>query len=412
MTARDKPGDGSPDAQRPAPARKGAGRQHGVSIRDVARLAGVSAGTASRVLSGSTYPVSDRARRRVEEAAQRPQLRHELGRARPRHGPQRDRRGDRARHHRPLLQRGRARPAGRRRRRRARRAGRQRRPRRRQARELPHHAAQPEADRRGADRRPAPRPGRHPAGGPRRAAPARAGRAGRRRRPLRARHTARGGRRRGRGRVRRRAPGELGHRQIAFLGGPLNSTTVQDRYSGYSAALMRVGEPLDERLVVQTPLTLEGGAQAVGAPGRRRRALHGHLRRHRRGRLRRHVGAARARPAAYRATSAWWASTTSSCRRTATRRSPPSTCRPASSAWPAWRLLKADDAAVGAARPARAVRARGARARPGRRARPSRPAWRAPLRRAAPNAGHRAVSRRASVRRPQPPSDRTESDHG
>ena len=56
---------------------------------------------------------------------------------------------------------------------------------------------------------------------------------------------------------------ELGHRRVAFLGGPLNSTTVQDRYSGYSAALMRVGEPLDEHLVIQTPLTLEGGAQAI-----------------------------------------------------------------------------------------------------------------------------------------------------
>ena len=44
-------------------------RQRGASIRDVARLAGVSAGTASRVLSGSSYPVSDHARQRVEEAA-------------------------------------------------------------------------------------------------------------------------------------------------------------------------------------------------------------------------------------------------------------------------------------------------------------------------------------------------------
>ena len=55
----------------------------------------------------------------------------------------------------------------------------------------------------------------------------------------------------------------LGHRHVAFLGGPLNSTTVQDRYTGYGAALMRVGLPLDERLVVQTPLTLEGGSQAI-----------------------------------------------------------------------------------------------------------------------------------------------------
>jgi DNA-binding LacI/PurR family transcriptional regulator len=56
---------------------------------------------------------------------------------------------------------------------------------------------------------------------------------------------------------------ELGHRHIAFLGGPLNSTTVQDRYTGYCAALTRVGSPLDERLVIQTPLTLEGGSQAI-----------------------------------------------------------------------------------------------------------------------------------------------------
>jgi DNA-binding LacI/PurR family transcriptional regulator len=55
----------------------------------------------------------------------------------------------------------------------------------------------------------------------------------------------------------------LGHRRIAFLGGPLNSTTVQDRYAGYSAALTHVGAPVDERLVIQTPLTLEGGSQAV-----------------------------------------------------------------------------------------------------------------------------------------------------
>ena len=47
----------------------GVPRRHSVSIRDVARLAGVSPGTASRVLSGSSYPVSDRSRRHVEEAA-------------------------------------------------------------------------------------------------------------------------------------------------------------------------------------------------------------------------------------------------------------------------------------------------------------------------------------------------------
>ena len=44
-------------------------RRHRASIRDVARLARVSPGTASRVLSGSSYPVSDGARRRVQDAA-------------------------------------------------------------------------------------------------------------------------------------------------------------------------------------------------------------------------------------------------------------------------------------------------------------------------------------------------------
>ena len=56
---------------------------------------------------------------------------------------------------------------------------------------------------------------------------------------------------------------ELGHRRIAFLGGPLKSTTVQDRHSGYGAALMQVAAPPDERLVVQTPLTLEGGSEGA-----------------------------------------------------------------------------------------------------------------------------------------------------
>jgi len=55
----------------------------------------------------------------------------------------------------------------------------------------------------------------------------------------------------------------LGHRRIAFLGGPLNSTTVQDRYSGYGRALAHEGVPLDEQLVVPTPLTIEGGADAI-----------------------------------------------------------------------------------------------------------------------------------------------------
>ena len=41
-----------------------------VSLREVARLAGVSSGTASRVLSGSAYPVSEPTSARVREAAE------------------------------------------------------------------------------------------------------------------------------------------------------------------------------------------------------------------------------------------------------------------------------------------------------------------------------------------------------
>ena len=50
---------------------------------------------------------------------------------------------------------------------------------------------------------------------------------------------------------------------------------------------MRVGVPVDERLVVQTPLTLEGGAQAIAGLIAAERAVHRRLRRHRRGGLRR-----------------------------------------------------------------------------------------------------------------------------
>jgi LacI family transcriptional regulator len=58
---------------------------------------------------------------------------------------------------------------------------------------------------------------------------------------------------------------ELGHRRIAFVGGPLDSTTIEDRHNGYVTALHQAGIPLDESLVVQAPLSLLGGTRAAEA---------------------------------------------------------------------------------------------------------------------------------------------------
>lgn len=56
---------------------------------------------------------------------------------------------------------------------------------------------------------------------------------------------------------------ELGHTRVAFVGGSRNSTTLEDRYAGYVAALGHAGIAVDDDLVVQAPMTLVGGAQAV-----------------------------------------------------------------------------------------------------------------------------------------------------
>ena len=58
---------------------------------------------------------------------------------------------------------------------------------------------------------------------------------------------------------------ELGHRSIAFIGGPLDSTTVEDRHNGYVAALNRAGIPVDDRLIMQAPMSLAGGSEAAVA---------------------------------------------------------------------------------------------------------------------------------------------------
>lgn len=56
---------------------------------------------------------------------------------------------------------------------------------------------------------------------------------------------------------------ELGHRRIAFIGGPLNSTTVEDRHAGYATALLRTGIPVNRSLVIETPLSRQGGSQGM-----------------------------------------------------------------------------------------------------------------------------------------------------
>jgi LacI family transcriptional regulator len=56
---------------------------------------------------------------------------------------------------------------------------------------------------------------------------------------------------------------DLGHRRIAFVGGPLDSTTIEDRHQGYVTALNRAGIPLDDGLVVQAPMSLLGGTRAA-----------------------------------------------------------------------------------------------------------------------------------------------------
>lgn len=42
---------------------------------------------------------------------------------------------------------------------------------------------------------------------------------------------------------------DLGHKQIAVLAGPAGASTSQDRVAGYEAALMHAGQPLDPQLV-------------------------------------------------------------------------------------------------------------------------------------------------------------------
>lgn len=54
----------------------------------------------------------------------------------------------------------------------------------------------------------------------------------------------------------------LGHRRIAYLGGPLESSSAADRLAGFRQAMERHGRSVDDRLVVHSDFTMEGGAAA------------------------------------------------------------------------------------------------------------------------------------------------------
>lgn len=56
---------------------------------------------------------------------------------------------------------------------------------------------------------------------------------------------------------------ELGHRQIAFLAGPTSLYVARERLAGYRAGLAAAGLPFDDRLVVSTGFHREGGELAV-----------------------------------------------------------------------------------------------------------------------------------------------------
>lgn len=58
---------------------------------------------------------------------------------------------------------------------------------------------------------------------------------------------------------------ELGHRHVAFLAGPTSLYVARHRLEGYRRGLVHGGIPFDERLVVSTGFDRDGGALAVDA---------------------------------------------------------------------------------------------------------------------------------------------------
>jgi DNA-binding LacI/PurR family transcriptional regulator len=58
---------------------------------------------------------------------------------------------------------------------------------------------------------------------------------------------------------------ELGHRRIAFLAGPTSLYVARDRLEGYRRGLAAAGIDLDERLIVTTTFDREGGIEGIDA---------------------------------------------------------------------------------------------------------------------------------------------------
>ena len=56
---------------------------------------------------------------------------------------------------------------------------------------------------------------------------------------------------------------ELGHREIAFLGGPMRLHVARHRLDGYRRGLAAAGIPFDERLVLETAFNREAGVDGV-----------------------------------------------------------------------------------------------------------------------------------------------------
>jgi LacI family transcriptional regulator len=58
---------------------------------------------------------------------------------------------------------------------------------------------------------------------------------------------------------------DLGHRRIAFISGPLTTSTGRDRVSGFRKAMSEAGVEVDERLIHAIPFRGDSGSDAVSA---------------------------------------------------------------------------------------------------------------------------------------------------